>query len=337
MIGKSELIIREDGAIYHLGLRPNDIAQTIITVGDPDRVDQVTKHFDSIRVTQQIREFKTVTGAKNGKEITVISTGIGTDNIDIVFNELDALVNIDLKTRTVKEQLTSLDFIRLGTSGSLQEDILVDSLLLSEYAIGTDGLMHYYPSLNEIAFDPIDEFYKQQIAWPLAPYFTKADPALFKSFSELISQNGITITAAGFYGPQMRAIRMNNIDRSWIEKAASLKFYDTRVTNLEMETAGIYGMAQILGHRALSINAILANRITRTFSENPGKVVDEMIESIIGSTVDFRYIPKTPTALSKLEGSKSGSANGLSSLFLANSAAVTKSYNVSFMDNRLKV
>ena len=281
MIGKSELIIREDGTIYHLGLRPNDIAQTILTVGDPDRVDQVARHLDSVRVTQQIREFKTITGTKNGKEISIISTGIGTDNIDIVFNELDALVNIDFKTRTIKDSLTQLNFIRLGTSGSLQEDIAIDTLLLSEYAIGTDGLMHYYPSLTEISFDPIDEFYKQHVTWPLPPYFTRANESLLFEYSDLIPHKGITITAAGFYGPQMRAIRMNQIDRSWIETAAQLEFYDTRVTNLEMETAGIYGMAQILGHRALSINAILANRVTQQFSQNPSKIVDDMIEMIL--------------------------------------------------------
>jgi len=281
MIGSSELIIRPDGSIYHLGLRPGDLAQTIITVGDPDRVDKVSSHFDSVKMVQQIREFKTVTGSLSGNELTVISTGIGTDNIDIVFNELDALVNIDFNTRQQKPEFTQLDFIRLGTSGSLQSNIPVDSILLSEYAIGTDGLMHYYPVPHDISFDPIDEFYTQHVDWPLKPYFTKADQELFTSYSEMIPLSGITITAAGFYGPQNRSIRLEKLDNSWITQASGQRFYETRVTNLEMETAGIYGMASLLGHRALSINAILANRVDQTFSSSPTQTVDTMIKNVL--------------------------------------------------------
>lgn len=268
----SELILNEDGTIYHLGLGPDDIADTIITVGDPDRVLQVSKHFDKVDFEKKRREFYTVTGSIGGKRLTVISTGIGTDNIDIVINELDALKNVDLSTRIVKADPSELTFIRLGTSGAIKKEIEIDSLIVSEYAIGMDVLLNHYPVLDSHAE-------LQELIIDGAHYAAYADAALVDAFSGIASR-GITITAPGFYGPQSRSIRVKS-KTDIINKVHDIEFRELRVTNLEMETAGIYGLSNLLGHKAVSINAILANRVTQEFSQVPQRTVDEMIERSI--------------------------------------------------------
>ena len=278
-IPDSELILNEDGSIYHLNLLPEDIADTIITVGDPDRVASITKYFDSIELTKHKREFKTVTGSYKGRRLTVISTGIGTDNIDIVLNELDALVNIDFTSRTIKEKLRSLNIIRIGTSGAIQENIPVDSFLLSEYACGFDNLLHFYES-EYIQDKELSNALVKQVNWSgnkSIAYVIKSDSSLK---NKLISNKvflGFTVTNVGFYGPQSRVLRLGLSDENLKNDLTHFDYNGLKITNLEMETAGIYGLAMLLGHKAVSMNAILANRITGEFSENPNKVVDELI------------------------------------------------------------
>jgi len=275
----SELIINNDGSIYHLNLLPEDLATTIITVGDPDRVSNVTKYFDTIEVSKQKREFKTETGYYKGKQITVISTGIGTDNIDIVFNELDALVNIDFKTRTIKPNHTSLDIIRIGTSGTIQNTIPIDSFLISELAVGFDSLLHFYDS-KHVQHTALSEALIQQTDWSedkSTPYVVAYDESLGNKFKSDKVINGFTATNVGFYGPQSRVLRLNLQDNQLNDKLANFNFEGNQITNLEMETAGIYGLAKLLGHKAVSMNAILANRATGDFSENADKTIDDLI------------------------------------------------------------
>jgi len=278
-IKESELIINPDGSIYHLNILPEDMATTIITVGDPDRVSSVTKHFDTIEVSKQKREFKTETGIYKGKRITVISTGIGTDNIDIVFNELDALVNIDFNTRTIKAKHTSLDIIRIGTSGTVQNTIPIDTFLISELAVGFDSLLHFYDSKHVQQTSISDELIKQT-NWAQEksdPYVVTYDESLGQKFKSEKIINGFTATNVGFYGPQSRVLRLSLQDNQLNDKLADFNFEGKQITNLEMETAGIYGLAKLLGHKAVSMNAILANRATGEFSKNPDKLVDDLI------------------------------------------------------------
>jgi len=275
----SELIINEDGSIYHLNLLPTDIADTIITVGDPDRVASVSKHFDTIEVKKHKREFNTHTGTYKGKRITVISTGIGTDNIDIVFNELDALVNIDFDTREIKSELKSLDIIRIGTSGAIQPNIPINSFLVSELAVGFDSLLHFYDS-EHFQNEAISKEIMKQTNWfskKSEPYVVKANDDLIETFSSEKTVKGFTATNVGFYGPQGRMLRLQTQDNDLNTKLADFKYQDLKITNLEMETAGIYGLAALLGHKAISLNAILANRATGEFSPNPTNTVDDLI------------------------------------------------------------
>ena len=278
-LAPSELILNEDGSIYHLHLLPEHIAETIITVGDPERVETVTKHFDIIEFSTQKREFKTQTGSYKGKRLTVISTGIGTDNIDIVLNELDALVNIDFETRSIKKDLKTLNIIRLGTSGSIQQDIPVDSVLISKKALGFDALLHFYE--NESHRDrAFENAFVKHTNWSLEkskPYCILGNQDLFNHFKEENIYSGITATNIGFYGPQGRKLRLNTQDPQMNKKLESFSYSGESITNLEMETSGIYGLSLLLGHRALSINAILANRTKETFSSQPSKIVDDMI------------------------------------------------------------
>ena len=278
-IKESELIINPDGSIYHLNILPEDLATTVITVGDPDRVSSITQHFDTIEISKQKREFKTETGVYKGKRITVISTGIGTDNIDIVFNELDALVNIDFKTRTIKPNHTSLDIIRIGTSGSILESIAIDSFLISELAVGFDSLLHFYDSkhVQDIA---LSKALMEQTNWAKEksdPYVVTYDESLGTKFKSDKVINGFTATNVGFYGPQSRVLRLSLQDDELKDKLAAFNFKGKQITNLEMETAGIYGLSKLLGHKAISMNAILANRATGEFSENPDKLVDDLL------------------------------------------------------------
>jgi len=278
-IKDSELILNPDGSIYHLNLRPEHVANTIITVGDPDRVDSVTKHFDNIEFKTQKREFHTQTGTYNNTRITVISTGIGTDNIDIVFNELDALVNIDFKTREIKKELTSLNIVRIGTSGSIQKEIPLDAVLISEYAAGFDSLLHFYDS-KHVQFPEISDALIKHTNWfdlKSQPYVVKCNEDLYQKLSSKTTYKGFTATNVGFYGPQGRVLRLQIQDKDLNTKLATFNHNNMPITNLEMETAGIYGIANLLGHKALSMNAIIANRATGGFSNNPKKTVDDLI------------------------------------------------------------
>ncbi|WP_025739398.1 nucleoside phosphorylase [Aquimarina pacifica] len=278
-IAESELILNEDGSIYHLHLKPEHIAQNIITVGDPDRVDQVTQYFDSIEYKIQKREFHTQTGIYNKHRITVISTGIGTDNIDIVLNELDALVNIDFETRQIKKTHTPLNIIRIGTSGAVQSEIPVDSFIVSEFAIGFDSLLHFYDS-KHIQDTSFTELLTTHLNWnkdKSTPYTVLYDEKLGQYMMHKNCLSGITITNVGFYGPQGRKLRLATQDPEMNKKITSFNYSGKSITNLEMETAGIYGLSKLLGHKAVSMNAILANRVTGEFSKNPKKTVDELI------------------------------------------------------------
>ncbi|MGB5555638.1 MAG: nucleoside phosphorylase [Flavobacteriaceae bacterium] len=279
-LGPSELILNADGSIYHLNLLPQDIAETIITVGDPDRVSDVSKYFDTIELKKGKREFITHTGMLQDKRISVISTGIGTDNIDIVLNELDALANVDFNSRTLKKNHIRMKLVRIGTSGSIQAEIPVDSFLISEYAMGFDGLLHFYDS-KKVQETAISEAFVAQTNWgaeKTLPYVVKADKELCESMYSNHIRLGLTATSSGFYGPQGRKIRLSIPDGDLIGKMASFEFKGRRISNLEMETAGIYGLAKLLGHQAISMNCILANRITGEFSSNPSKSVDNLIK-----------------------------------------------------------
>jgi uridine phosphorylase len=278
-IPSSELILNPDGSIYHLNLLPEDLAQKVIFVGDPDRVESVSQHFDTIRVKKHKREFVTHTGIYRGKEISVISTGIGTDNIDIVVNEIDALVNIDLPTRTIKDKKTSLEIIRIGTSGSIQDEIDVDSFLISQFAIGMDSMMLFYEFENRSDEEELYCLFAGHLidfeADITMPYCFGAHTELMKKFSEL--NKGITLTHNGFYAPQGRALRGKRVLPNYIEIMQKFKSRFGKITNFEMETAGIYGLSSMLGHKALSINLILANRPKGTFTNNYQEKMDELI------------------------------------------------------------
>ncbi|MCC6286987.1 MAG: nucleoside phosphorylase [Chitinophagaceae bacterium] len=282
-IAASELILNSRGAIYHLDLLPEELASTIITVGDPDRVPAVSKYFDAIEHRSQHREFVTHTGRIGDKNISVISTGIGTDNIDIVMNELDALVNIDLTSRTIKNDFTSLRVIRIGTSGSLQADIPVDSFVASSHGIGIDNLLHFYRHDNNMEEkELLQSFITQtQLHDNIAiPYISSASVALIKYFTQNYF-NGITVTCPGFYGPQGRILRMGLTYPGFIERLTEFNFGQYRVCNFEMETSGIYGLGKILGHQCLSLSTIVANRVNKTFSKDGTASVNNLIKKTL--------------------------------------------------------
>ena len=279
MIQSSELILNPDGSVYHLNLKPENIAHDIIFVGDPDRVEKITQFFDSIEFSIQKREFKTQTGIYKEKRLTVLSTGIGPDNIDIVLNELDALVNIDLNTRQPKENLTSLNIIRIGTSGSIQADIPVDSFVLSQFGIGLDNMLRSY-IVDEVTHKDIEEAFITQTKWNLQkgrPYAIACSEVLEKRIESNQMHKGITCTVGGFYGPQGRVLRLPIQDSDLNSKMDHFQFNGNRITNLEMETTAIYGLSALLGHNALSLNAIIANRANGTFSDDPTQAVDQLI------------------------------------------------------------
>ncbi|WP_207420785.1 nucleoside phosphorylase [Desertivirga brevis] len=270
----ADLILNPDGSVYHLNLLPEDIADTIITVGDPDRVSEVSAFFDKLELKKGKREFITHTGYIGKKRLSVVSTGIGTDNIDIVINELDALVNIDLKTRKEKAKKKSLEIIRIGTSGTLQDDIPVDTILVSEFAIGLDSLMPYYSrdyTPQEKRLEDAIERHLNDIKG-ISPYAVEPDLGLLTNVGDGAAK-GITITAPGFYAPQGRALRAKQAIPFLLERLQKFSFDDKKITNFEMETAGIYALAKVLGHKALSVNAILANRKKGSFSAKPQKVI----------------------------------------------------------------
>ena len=287
-IPNSELIINPDGSIYHLNLKPEHICDTLIFVGDPDRVDLVSSHFDEIEFTIQKREFKTVIGSYKGLRLNVISTGIGPDNIDIVLNELDALANIDFETRTLKPKHRSLRIIRIGTSGSLQKYIPINRFLISTFGLGLNTLLHSYQTENFLNQELENAFIKQT-EWPLErgrPYAVKGDEELLSLFASQGVFQGITATANGFYGPQGRSIRIPLMRADLNQKIEEFNWSDQNITNLEMETSAIYGLSAILGHRACSLNAILANRVTGEFSSNPEKTVEDLIQFTLNKLVE---------------------------------------------------
>ncbi len=279
-IAESELIINDRGAVYHLNCRPEEISETIITVGDPDRVGEVSKHFDKIEYRNNHREFITHTGFIGKKRISCVSTGIGPDNIDIVLNELDALVNIDFETRSIKDKLTRLNIIRFGTSGSLQKDIPVDSFVASTHGLGLDNLMHFYRSeSNEEEKQIIQAFntHTQLNTGKIWPYINMAGAALIKHFTHNYHQ-GITVTCPGFYGPQGRILRLGLGYPMLIDNLTNFQFGNYRITNFEMETSAIYGLGNALGHHCLSLSAIVANRISKEFSTNGNLAVEGLIK-----------------------------------------------------------
>ncbi|MDT0558872.1 nucleoside phosphorylase [Ichthyenterobacterium sp. W332] len=287
-IKDSELILNDDGSVYHLSLRPEQISNTIITVGDQDRVEAVTRYFDSIEFKVQKREFHTQTGFYKGKRLTVISTGIGTDNIDIVLNELDALVNIDLSNREINKNLISLDIIRIGTSGSIQKDIPVDSYLISEKAIGFDSLLHFYRAKNiqDLNFTKALVVHTNWDKSKSNPYVVNGSEILISKLSSQKTVLGCTATNVGFYGPQGRVLRLPLQNNELNQKLSSFNYNGKTITNMEMETAAIYGLAKLLGHNAISMNAIIANRPLGQFSENAKSVVDNLIKYTLDKLVE---------------------------------------------------
>ena len=282
-IPDSELIINSRGALYHLDLRPEELAPVVLTVGDPGRVEKVSRYFDAIEHRSSHREFVSHTGRIGQKRLTVVSTGIGTDNIDIVLNELDALVNIDLDTRIVKRQLTSLTIIRMGTAGALQKDIPADDFVASTHGLGIDNLLNFYRhDIGEEENELLHSFSTQtQLHQRLAqPYISSASGTLLRHFATGFHQ-GITVTCPGFYGPQGRVLRLGLAQPELIDRLTGFSYGPYRIANFEMETAGIYGLGKLLGHSCLSLSAIVANRVLKTFSKNGDAAVDRLIRETL--------------------------------------------------------
>jgi len=282
-IAESELIINPRGAVYHLDVHPDELAHTVITVGDPGRVKMVSKHFDKIESRCEHREFITNTGYIGKKRLTVISSGIGPDNIDIVMNELDALVNIDFESRTIKSELTSLNILRVGTSGSLQREIPVDSFVASTHGLGLDNLLNFYRhSHNEEEKQLLQAFVTQtQMHNHLSqPYIATASAHLLKEFVSGFHR-GITVTCPGFYGPQGRMLRLGLNNPELIDRLTQFNFGQHRISNFEMETSAIYGLGRLLGHNCLSVNVIIANRVAKQYSKDPKKAVEEVIIKVL--------------------------------------------------------
>ena len=284
-IPESELIFNADGSMYHLNLLPEHISDTIITVGDPDRVALVSRYFDSIEIKVQRREFVTHTGYYRGKRITVISTGIGTDNMDIVLNELDALVNIDLLNRTVNEEKITLNIVRIGTSGALQENIPLGSHLVKEYAIGLDSLMQFYPLLQTGYETTICTALQETLALGYQPYCVRGSDILREQLGyDMVP--GHTVTCPGFYAPQGRRLRVGLKIENMMEQLQRFNVVEENIdgfslTNFEMETAGFYALGRLLSHEVISLNAIIANRISHQFHPKPELVIDELIQKTL--------------------------------------------------------
>ena len=278
----TDLIINPDGSSYHLNLRPDQIPDTLILVGDPERVPKVSQFFDEVTEIVHKREFVTHLGILKGKRIAVLSSGIGADNVEIVMNELDTLVNIDFQTRLEKEVKTSLNLIRIGTSGSIQAHIPVDSVLISKAAIGFDNLAQFYgfESAQSISADSLEQW-TQAIDYPLPLYAAKASAHLLEKFKPLNAFDGITLTAPGFYAPQGRTIRLHSIRPNFLQKVAGATLEGQEITNIERETAAYYAFAGAMGHEMISLNALLANRITNEFSKDPEGQIMSLIEKAI--------------------------------------------------------
>ncbi|MCG6188119.1 nucleoside phosphorylase [Maribellus maritimus] len=286
MIGQSELILNNDGTIFHLHLKPENISEQIILVGDPARVDTISSLFENIEFETQNREFKTVTGIFNKKRLTLISTGIGTDNIDIVLNELDALVNIDLKKREIKDKKTSLNIVRIGTSGGLQTDLPVNSFVISQKAIGFDGMLNFYANRKNVCDLSFETAFKQYTKWDNSlptPYVVDASENLLEKFEGPEFRKGVTISAPGFYGPQGRELRLPLAVPELNRKIEEFSFNDLKITNFEMECSAIYGLSKMLGHKALTICLIIANRVSLTANENYREEMKKLIKKVLNA------------------------------------------------------
>ncbi len=280
----SELIINPDGSIFHLHLKPEDIADTILLVGDPGRVELIGSYLNEIEFKKENREFVSITGKYKGKRITALSTGIGTDNIDIVVNELDALANIDLKTRKQKDTLRSLNFIRIGTSGSLQDDVPVDSFLLSVKSIGFDGLLNFYEKRENISDSGFEEAFKKHVDWDsnlTKPYVTAASSELIDKLNGPEMHKGITISAPGFYGPQGRQLRIKAAMPGVNDKITDFEYKGQKITNYEMESSAIYGLSKHLGHHAATVCAIIANRVNKEYSKDYKPIIKQLIQIVL--------------------------------------------------------
>ena len=279
-IAESELIINDDGSVFHLHLKPEELADTVILVGDPGRVDMVSEYFENREFRHQSREFVSVTGTYKGKRMTVLSTGIGTDNIDIVMNELDALANIDFSTREVKQQKRSLNILRIGTSGAIQKDIPLGSFVFSHISVGCDGLMNWYADRDSIALTGIEEAFKQHTNWNRHlpdPYFVRAGQKMIDLFKDCTIK-GMTIAASGFYGPQGRVLRMPLAMPDMLETFESFNYEGERVTNFEMEGSAVAGIASHLGHNAGTVCCIIANRHIGTSNPDYKPQVRKLVE-----------------------------------------------------------
>jgi len=280
MLMCSELILNNDGSVYHLKLHPEDIADTIIVVGDPNRVPLISKHFDKINITKSNREFITHTGYIGKKNVSVMSTGIGVDNIDIVFNELDILSTIDLKSRTLKETKRTFKIIRLGTTGGLNDKINVDDILFSRYAIGIDGVPHHYKYDLNLFEQKLSQEFAQKTNWSkklAEPYAVKSSDFLWNHMYEDQFNKGITLTMNGFYAPQGRSLRIPLSQPDVLKKSDCILFNNLQVSNIEMETAGLYAFGKIFNHEVISLSTVLANRATGLFSSNPSKSIEKLI------------------------------------------------------------
>lgn len=279
-IPESELILDKRGAIYHLGVRPEELADTIIIVGDPDRVEMVSKHFDTIECKTRHREFIMHTGMLGKKRLSVLSTGIGPDNIDIALNEIDALVNIDFTTRTIKPQLRAVNIIRMGTSGALQADVAIDSFVAGTHGLGFDNVMHFYENLHTREEIEIIEAFKEQTglkAGNVVPYIFTAGEKLKNTFTQNYHQ-GITAACPGFYGPQGRILRLPVAYKGLIDKLTAFRHQHHHIANFEMESSAIYGLGNLLGHHCISLNVIIANRVIKQFSKDSTKAVENLIK-----------------------------------------------------------
>ncbi len=284
IIEPSELIINPDGTIFHLHMKPEQLAENIILVGDPGRVKMIADFFDKIESRTENREFVSATGYYGQKRITVLSTGIGTDNIDIVVNELDALVNIDLKTRQVLKRHKSLNIIRIGTSGGLQGDIPVNAFLASRKAIGFDGLLNFYDHRNEVSDLVFEKAFKSHVGWNEllpSPYVVSADGGLYDKIVDADFTPGVTISAPGFYGPQGRELRLRIVDPLINDKIETFRLDEQRITNYEMECSAIYGLSKLLGHKALTVCIIIANRVSKQANENYKPVMVTLVQKIL--------------------------------------------------------
>ena len=291
-IAESELILDKRGGIYHLGLRPDEVANTVLLVGDPDRVKKVSRHFDKVELSFQHREFITHTGILAGRRISVISTGIGPDNIDIALNELDALVNIDFNTRTIKPNLTSLNVIRLGTSGSLQKDIGVDSFVAGTHGLGFDNVMHFYQQQNNTEENDLIEAFKQHtglMGGNVLPYIYEGSRVLLQCFVNGYTQ-GITIGCPGFFGPQGRVLRLGLAYPELVEKLSHFRHENNFISNFEMESSAIYGLCRLMGHQSISLNVIVANRVAQQFSADSNRAVEKLIEHSLEMLVSSNIV-----------------------------------------------